>query len=74
MIAQASIHESVLKMVSPGLPCAVNVDAIPGVEFHGKVQYVALLPDKGNCGRTRTSVSTAPRFRSTTRTRTCARG
>jgi HlyD family secretion protein len=48
MIAQASIHESVLKLVSSGLPCTINVDAIPGAEFHGKVEFVALLPDKGN--------------------------
>lgn len=48
MIAQASIHESVLKQVTPGLPCTVDVDAIPGTQFHGKVEFVALLPDKGN--------------------------
>ena len=48
MIAQASIHESVLKLVTKGLPCSIGVDAIPGVEFHGKVNFVALLPDKGN--------------------------
>jgi HlyD family secretion protein len=48
MIAQASVHESVLKQVSPGLPCTVDVDAIPGVQLHGKVEFVALLPDKGN--------------------------
>ncbi len=48
MIAQASIHESVLNQVAKGLACSINVDAIPGAEFHGTVRFVALLPDKGN--------------------------
>ncbi|HEV8111552.1 MAG TPA: efflux RND transporter periplasmic adaptor subunit [Planctomycetota bacterium] len=48
MIAQASIHESVLNQVAKGLACTINVDAIPGAEFHGSVHFVALLPDKGN--------------------------
>jgi HlyD family secretion protein len=48
MIAQASVHESVLKQVEKGLPCTITVDALPGLEFHGEVQFVALLPDKGN--------------------------
>ena len=48
MIAQASIHESALKQVSVGMPCTITVDAIPGQEFRGRVQFVALLPDKGN--------------------------
>lgn len=48
MIAEASIHESVLKQVLPGLPCTLNIDAMPGQSFKGKVQFVALLPDKGS--------------------------
>jgi HlyD family secretion protein len=48
MIAQASIHESVLKQVVPGMPCTITVDALSGAEYHGKVQFVALLPDKSN--------------------------
>jgi HlyD family secretion protein len=48
MIAEASIHESVLKQVVPGLPCVLSIDAIPGPTFKGKVQFVALLPDKGS--------------------------
>jgi HlyD family secretion protein len=48
MIAEASIHESVLKQVTPGLPCTLSVDALPGLSFKGKVQFVALLPDKGS--------------------------
>lgn len=48
MIAQASIHESVLKQVEKGLPCTISVDALPGLQFHGEVQFVAPLPDKGN--------------------------
>jgi HlyD family secretion protein len=48
MVAEASIHESVLKQVAIGLPCTIVVDALPGQEFRGKVAFVALLPDKGN--------------------------
>ncbi len=48
MIAQASIHESVLKQVVPGMPCTIIVDALSGTEYHGKVEFVALLPDKSN--------------------------
>jgi HlyD family secretion protein len=48
MIAQASIHESVLKQVLPGMPCTIVVDALTGLEYHGKVEFVARLPDKGN--------------------------
>ncbi len=48
MVAEGSVHESVLKLVSPGMPCRVTVDALPGVEFPGEVQQVAVLPDKGS--------------------------
>jgi len=48
MIAEASIHESVLNQVAIDLPCAIGVDAIPGQQFKGKVRFVAPLPDKGN--------------------------
>lgn len=48
MIAQASLHESVLKQVSAGQDCIVRVDAVPGREFHGRVSFVALLPDQNS--------------------------
>jgi HlyD family secretion protein len=48
MIAKASIHESVLKQVSEGLPAIVRVDALPGREFRGSVGKVAVLPDKNS--------------------------
>jgi hypothetical protein len=48
MIAEASIHESVLNQVAIDLPCTITVDAIPGAQFKGKVRFVAPLPDKGN--------------------------
>lgn len=48
MVAQASVHESVLKQIVPGLPCIVRVDALPGVEFDGTVEFVAPLPDKNS--------------------------
>jgi HlyD family secretion protein len=48
MIAQASVHESVLKQVEIGLTCAITVDALPSQQFRGQVRFVAPLPDKGN--------------------------
>ncbi len=48
LIVEASIHESVLKQVSIGKSCSIQVDALPGQVFKGRVQFVALLPDKGS--------------------------
>jgi HlyD family secretion protein len=48
MVCEGSIHESVLKLVSPGMACRVTVDALPGMEFPAEVQSVAVLPDKGS--------------------------
>ncbi|MFN0242046.1 MAG: efflux RND transporter periplasmic adaptor subunit [Planctomycetota bacterium] len=48
LIVEASVHESVLKQVAVGMPCRITIDALPGQEFDGSVQYVALLPDKGS--------------------------
>lgn len=46
LIAAASIHESVIKQIEAGQPVLIRVDAIPGTEFHGRVQFVAPLPDQ----------------------------
>ncbi|RMH02567.1 MAG: HlyD family efflux transporter periplasmic adaptor subunit [Planctomycetota bacterium] len=46
MIVEASLHESVLKMVEVGQDCLIRVDALPDQTFHGKVEFVALLPDR----------------------------
>jgi len=46
MIVEASLHESVLKMVQVGQDCVIRVDALPGQDFHGKVDFVSLLPDR----------------------------
>ncbi|MCB9914361.1 MAG: efflux RND transporter periplasmic adaptor subunit [Planctomycetes bacterium] len=48
MIAKASVHESVLKQVREGLPVIVRIDALPGREFPGVVDKVAVLPDKNS--------------------------
>lgn len=48
LIVEASVHESVLKQVAIGKNCRIQVDALPGQEFSGKVAFVALLPDKGS--------------------------
>lgn len=48
MVCEGSVHESVLKLVAPGMSCRVTIDAIPGMEFPGEVLSVAVLPDKGS--------------------------
>ena len=48
MLAEVKLHESVLKKVKAGQKCRIFVDAIPGVTFHGVVEFVALLPDKNS--------------------------
>ena len=46
MIAQASLHESVLESVQVGMPCLVTVDAVPDLSFPARVKFKALLPDQ----------------------------
>ncbi|MCC7012014.1 MAG: efflux RND transporter periplasmic adaptor subunit [Planctomycetes bacterium] len=48
MIAQASLHESVLKQVQIGQPCLIKVDALGGREFHGRVKFIAVLADQNS--------------------------
>jgi len=48
MLGTVSLHESVLKQIRPGLLCDVRVDAIPGMQFHGSVKSVAVLPDQNS--------------------------
>jgi HlyD family secretion protein len=48
MVAEVSLHESVIKKVKPGQTCTVRVDSIPDTEFNGEVGFVALLPDSGS--------------------------
>lgn len=48
MIAEASIHESVVQKVQPGMRVRLKVDAIPGREFSGEVGFVALVPDSNS--------------------------
>lgn len=48
MMAQVSVHESVLKKVTQGLPVRIEVDAVPGRLFEGVVARIAPLPDQGN--------------------------
>lgn len=48
MVAEASIHESVLKQVEVGQDVILRVDAMPGREFHGRVSFVAVLPDQNS--------------------------
>ncbi len=48
MIAEVSLHESVIKKVKPGQTCTIRVDSIPDKDFNGQVDFVALLPDSGS--------------------------
>src|SRR5262245_27947147 len=48
MIAQVSLHESVLKQVETGQAATVQVDALPGREFHGSVRFVSVMADQNS--------------------------
>lgn len=48
MVAQVSLHESVLKQVTVGQTCIVKIDALGAREFRGRVNYVAVLPDQNS--------------------------
>lgn len=48
MVAQASLHEAVLKQVEVGQRAIVRVDSMPGREFEGHVDYVAMMADQGS--------------------------
>ncbi|GAB5389261.1 MAG: hypothetical protein Alpg2KO_22290 [Alphaproteobacteria bacterium] len=45
MIAVIRVPESRLRLVRPGLPVQMSVDALPGQVFNGTVKSVAVLPD-----------------------------
>ncbi|HED66246.1 MAG TPA: efflux transporter periplasmic adaptor subunit [Planctomycetes bacterium] len=44
-LAEASLHESVIEKVIPGMDCLVTVDAL-GTTVPGRVQFKAVLPDQ----------------------------
>jgi len=48
MVAQVSLHESVLKQVSVGQNCLLKIDALGAREFQGRVSFVAVLPDQNS--------------------------
>jgi HlyD family secretion protein len=48
MIAQAKLHESVLKQIKLGQTCTIDVEALPGQRFQGRVSFVAILPDQNS--------------------------
>jgi HlyD family secretion protein len=48
MVAQASLHEAVLKQIQVGQSALVRIDSIPGRDFRGRVHYVALMADQGS--------------------------
>jgi HlyD family secretion protein len=48
MIAEASIHESVVQKVRAGMPVRIKVEAIPEREFAGEISTIALVPDSNS--------------------------
>ncbi len=48
MIAEMSLHESVLEKVSEGMPCLLTVDALPNRTFPGRVKFKSTLPDQNS--------------------------
>lgn len=48
MIAEVSLHESVLEKVTIGMDCVLAVDAVPDRRFAGRVKFKAILPDKNS--------------------------
>ncbi len=46
MIAEASLHESVLEKVQVGQEALLSFDALPDRKFRGRVKFKAHLPDK----------------------------
>ena len=48
MIAEVSVHESVLEKVQVGMDCTITVDALPELRLAGEVRFKAVLPDKNS--------------------------
>jgi multidrug resistance efflux pump len=48
MVAEVSLHESVLEKVRVGMECTVKVDALGDLELPGRVKFKAVLPDRNS--------------------------
>jgi HlyD family secretion protein len=48
MIAEMSLHESVLEKVREGMPCVITVEAVRGRQFTGRVRFKSTLPDQNS--------------------------
>ena len=48
MVAEVSLHESVLERVQTGMACTVKVDALGDLELPGVVRFKAVLPDRNS--------------------------
>lgn len=48
MVAEMSLHESVLEKVEEGMPCMITVEALPGRQFTGRVRFKSTLPDQNS--------------------------
>ncbi len=48
MVAEMSLHESVLEKVTEGMPCILTVDALGTQPFTGRVRFKSTLPDQNS--------------------------
>ena len=48
MVAEVSLHESVLEKVQTGMSCTIKVDALGDLELPGTVKFKAVLPDRNS--------------------------
>ncbi|MFT6040357.1 MAG: HlyD family secretion protein [Gammaproteobacteria bacterium] len=48
MVAEVSLHESVLEKVQTGMLCTIKVDALGDLELPGVVKFKAVLPDRNS--------------------------
>jgi HlyD family secretion protein len=48
MVAEMSLHESVLERVTEGMPCILTVDALGTQPFTGRVRFKSTLPDQNS--------------------------
>jgi HlyD family secretion protein len=53
MIAEASLHESVLEKVKTGMPCVITVDAVPGRTYRGDRPSARTSPSRSPTRRSR---------------------
>ena len=48
MVAEMTLHESVLEKVREGMPCLITVGALQGRQLTGRVRFKSTLPDQNS--------------------------